>query len=188
MTPPRRIAAAGLCVFFLPPQKGGRAERRRAASVAQNWAAIRRPAYAAILQPSAPLTRAVPLNQGEADDLRVPPKACGWRTPEAGPLSSRRHQARAHRAARVRSAGTSGAASLVPRYRRSAARVLMDEGWVEFNAGQRAEDKWCAQSRVIPAQAGIQLARDARNKNWTPAFAGLTRMLRRGSRCWRRGQ
>jgi len=53
----------------------------------------------------------------------------------------------------------------------------MDEGWVEFNAGQRAEDKWCAQSRVIPAQAGIQLARDARNKNWTPAFAGVTRML-----------
>src|SRR6476620_1589500 len=64
MTPPRRIAAAGLCVFFLPPQKGGLAERRRAASVAQNWVAIWRPAYAAILRPSASLTRAArPVNR-----------------------------------------------------------------------------------------------------------------------------
>ena len=29
---------------------------------------------------------------------------------------------------------------------------------------------------VIPAQAGIQHARDARKKNWTPAFAGVSWM------------
>src|SRR6476660_8081017 len=52
-----------------PPVKGGLAERRRAASVAQNWAAIRRPDLAAILQPSAPLTSATrALSQREADD------------------------------------------------------------------------------------------------------------------------
>ena len=38
-------------------------------------------------------------------------------------------------------ARTSGAATLIPRYRRSAARVLMDEGWGEFNAGVRGGDK-----------------------------------------------
>ncbi len=39
------------------------------------------------------------------------------------------------------SAGTSGAAPLIPRGRRSAARVLMDEGWGECNAAARAGDK-----------------------------------------------
>ena len=35
---------------------------------------------------------------------------------------------------------SSGAASLIPRSRRSAARVLMDEGWSEFNRGARGGD------------------------------------------------
>ena len=38
------------------------------------------------------------------------------------------------------SAGTSGAATLVPRSRRSAARVLMDEGWAECNRGLAHRD------------------------------------------------
>jgi hypothetical protein len=39
------------------------------------------------------------------------------------------------------SAGTPGAATQVPNDRRSAARVLMDEGWAEFTAGWRPGDK-----------------------------------------------
>ena len=62
------------------------------------------------------------------------------RTPEAGPLAC----------ARVRRGGfrppsyarTSGAAPLIPRSRRSAARVLMDEGWGESNRGGEGGDKW----------------------------------------------
>jgi len=43
---------------------------------------------------------------------------------------------------RVVPAPSSGAASLIPRGRRSAARVLMDEGWGEFNAGMGGGDKF----------------------------------------------
>src|SRR5262249_55489527 len=38
---------------------------------------------------------------------------------------------------------SSGRATPLPRYRRAAARVLMNEGWVEFNRGARGGDEWC---------------------------------------------
>jgi hypothetical protein len=108
-----------------PHAKGGLAERRRAASVAQNWAAIRRPAYAAILQPSA--TRAAHSRECEADDPETSTQGVWSRTPEAGPLSRQLQRAEAHRAARVRSAGFLRRRIPCPK-RRSAARILMDEG------------------------------------------------------------
>jgi hypothetical protein len=42
---------------------------------------------------------------------------------------------------RVVPAPSSGAATLIPRGRRSAARVLMDEGWVEYNCRSENGDK-----------------------------------------------
>jgi hypothetical protein len=65
--------------------------------------------------------------------------------------------------------------SLVPRSSRSAARVLTDEGCVEFNAGAEGGD--CAGIGfigVIPAQAGIQRSELRVCRPWTPAFAGVT--------------
>jgi hypothetical protein len=61
-------------------------------------------------------------------------------------------QAGAKRTAYVRSTGTSGAAPLIPRHRRSAARVLIDEGWVKSNQGARGGDKWCVVHRL-----GVQI-------------------------------
>jgi hypothetical protein len=89
-----------------------------------------------ILGPGAALTAGVaPPEMGEADWTRhVPGRAAGERrTPEAGPLPRRRCPGWHHPKGLgpILSAGTSGAASQVPRYRRSAARVLMDEGWSE---------------------------------------------------------
>jgi hypothetical protein len=48
-------------------------------------------------------------------------------------------------------ARTSGAATLAPRSRRSAARVLMDEGWAECKRGLRGGDKL----HRLPLVAGI---------------------------------
>ncbi len=68
------------------------------------------------------------------------------RTPEAGPLACRRWSGLAICLGPLVSAGTSGAATPIPRSRRSAARVLMDEGWAECNAASRGGDKF-AQTR-----------------------------------------
>ncbi len=47
---------------------------------------------------------------------------------------------------RVVPAPSSGAATLIPRGSRSAARVLMDEGWVQCNAAPMDGDKFCGKS------------------------------------------
>jgi hypothetical protein len=135
--PPRRDASQRLSFAqSLLPQRKDWAERRRAASVAQNWAAIRRRALAAIWQPSAPLTRAA---RPESARSRRPrefhprrvvrgllPAAAGRDTPRS-PCSFRWHLRR----------GVPSPKSQVPRY----SRVLTDEGWVTFNSGQRGGDK-----------------------------------------------
>ena len=53
----------------------------------------------------------------------------------------------------------SGAASLIPRYRRSAARVLTDEGWTHCNAAARAGDK-LPQIRHSGASRNLETATD----------------------------
>jgi hypothetical protein len=65
------------------------------------------------------------------------------RTPEAGSYPARVPQALSPPLAY---ACTSGAASQVPNDRRSAARVLMDEGWSKFTAASSAGDKVQLQS------------------------------------------
>jgi hypothetical protein len=112
------------------------------------WAASRRPAYAAISQHRLPVPRIS--NDAKPTTPGIPPKACGSRTPEAGPLSCRRGSGLAICLGPLVSAGTSGAASQVPRGRRSAARVLMDEGWEQFTSGWRGGDKFVAHATVAP--------------------------------------
>jgi hypothetical protein len=121
-----------------------------------NWAASRRPAYAAISGPQHRLPVPRVANDLKLATSGIPPKACGSRTPEAGPLSCRRGSGLAICLGPLMSAGTSGAASLIPRYRRSAARVLMDEGWSECNAGQRGGDKISACAGWMIADAPLQ--------------------------------
>ena len=65
-------------------------------------------------------------------------------TPEAGPLPCRAVSGLAsprRGLGPLLSAGTSGAAPLIPRSRRSAARVLMDEGWSHSKRGLGGGDK-----------------------------------------------
>ena len=80
------------------------------------------------------------------------------RTPEAGPLAGRRWSGLAICLGPLLSAGTSGAATLVPRSRRSAARVLMDEGWRHSTGSSSCGDnvRIAQPTLVIPAEAGIQ--------------------------------
>ena len=150
------------------------------ASVAQKWAASRRPAYAATILK--PMPCALPLfpPRSNARKIRPGPSSPGRqrvRTPEAGPLAGRRWLGLAICLGPLMSAGTSGAATLVPRSRRSAARVLMDEGWVHSNAAKTGGDKFCplsARSRHLapsrlPCTAASASASAART---TPGPAG----------------
>src|SRR5680860_1667228 len=98
-----------------------------------------------ILGPGATLTSGAAAREREADWTRhVPGRAVGERrTPEAGPLPAGRFPGLLHPKGLgpILSAGTSGAAPLIPRSRRSAARVLEDEGCRHCNAASRGGDK-----------------------------------------------
>src|SRR6476646_4740721 len=88
--PELRARASRMAVPPHPARRQG-GDPERAASVAQ----IGQPSGAllrAILKPSAPLAHAAPFNQSEADDLSIPPKACGSRTPRPDRYSYRRQR------------------------------------------------------------------------------------------------
>ena len=105
---------------------------------------------AAILKPrSASLPHAdgtgPSMREASPDDRRFPRRWADHKTPEAGSRYSCRRapgRGKPHKPVLV-PAASSGAAPLAPRSRRSAARVLTDEGWVKFNAGGRRGDKRC---------------------------------------------
>ena len=89
--------------------------------------------------------RSKPARDLSPESRRPGAKPGVWRrTPEVGPLPCRRGSGLAICLGPLVSAGTSGAAPLIPRHRRSAARVLMDEGWGECKAASRGGDKFGA--------------------------------------------
>ena len=103
------------------------------------------PRYGDILGPDATLISGAFTSQSEVKDWtrHVPGRAVGERrTPEAGPLPAGRFPGLLHPKGLgpILSAGTSGAAPLIPRSRRSAARVLMDEGCMHFTASSSTGD------------------------------------------------
>lgn len=107
------------------------------------WAASRRPAYAAIsgLQHRLPVPRARE-RDAQPTTLGFHPRRVVRRPPRPDRVTP---GARARLAAGLGPccpAPSSGAASLTPRYRRSAARVLMDEGWAKCKRAARAGDKF----------------------------------------------
>ena len=125
-------------------QRARTAGHRSAASVAQ----IGQPFGAPLIRRYfRPMPCALPLFPPRSNTRKIRPGHSSpgrqrVRTPEAGPLSGRQWSGLAICLGPLVSAGTSGAAPLIPRHRRSAARVLMDEGWGKCNAASGGGDKW----------------------------------------------
>ena len=126
-------------------QSRGLAGHRAAASVAQDGQPLGAPlmrryfnAHAAApylcSRSSGPCGRTAGLTRASQ------PRRQRVRTPDAGPLACARVRRTGFRPPSY--ARTSGAATPIPRSRRSAARVLMDEGWAESKRGGEGGDKW----------------------------------------------
>jgi hypothetical protein len=134
--------------FSLPcgTRQGGTARGTRKAAILLQlrWAArLARPARGIILKPHVAAyrqwhRRGASAERALPDGPRVTSQAGEVETPEAGPLAWRGDPGLSG-IVRPRSAlpyrATPGAAPLVPNDRRSAARVLMDEGWMHCTRG-----------------------------------------------------
>ncbi len=177
VSPPRSARHEG-SPSVVNPRDARSARRPRPCANGQPYG---RPARGDILGPGATLTSgaaACRTGTRQISTRHVPGRADGERrTPEAGryPAGDGPGLHQPKRLGPILSAGTSGAASQVPRYRRSAARVLMDEGCTQSNAAVEGEDKFRTfPVAVIPAQAGIQEERLPSVRLWIPACAGMT--------------
>jgi hypothetical protein len=83
------------------------------------------------------------------DDPRVTAQVGGAGTPEAGPLSVARGPGLLSLIGPIFTARILGRRIPHPESRRSAARVLMDEGWVECNRGLSGGDKVGRVQRLV---------------------------------------
>jgi hypothetical protein len=132
---PNRLAAPG-------ERTGGAPKDASVLRRAPSGAPPRR--YSSLRPPLTPRRWHRPRERGLTRRPPVPTAVCEAKTPEAGSrYSCRRAPGRGEPLEPVLvPAASSGAAPLAPRYRRSAARVLTDEGWGKLSAATRSGDNF----------------------------------------------